>query len=61
MRRGVKVHRLIELHGRGEMPLDELADDLYDVTESDAPAAGGPDPYEVYLTSRFAEAETAVC
>ncbi|MCP4308007.1 MAG: ATP-dependent helicase [bacterium] len=54
MRRGVKVHRLIELHGRGEMPLEELAEDLYDVTESDVPAQGGPDPYQVYLNSRFA-------
>ena len=55
MRRGVKVHRLIEMHGRGEMPLDELADDLYDVTEADLPAIDGPDPYEVYLQSRFAQ------
>ncbi len=55
MRRGVKVHRLIELHGRGEMPLEELADDLYDVTDDDLPAADGPDPYQVYLDSRFAE------
>ncbi len=54
MRRGVKVHRLIELHGRGEMPLEELAEDLYDVTEGDEPAGSGPDPYQVYLDSRFA-------
>ncbi len=55
MRRGVKVHRMIEQHGRGEMPLDELADDLYDVTEFDEPSVEGPDPYQVYLDSRFAE------
>lgn len=54
MRRGIKVHRLIELHSRGEMPLEEMADDLYDVTDYDAPADDGPDPYEVYLGSRFA-------
>jgi DNA helicase II / ATP-dependent DNA helicase PcrA len=54
MQRGVQVHRLIERHGRGEMPLDELTDDLYDVTESDERARGGPDPYQVYLGSRFA-------
>jgi RecB family exonuclease len=36
------------------MPLDELTDDLYDVTESDEPVPGGPDPYQVYLGSRFA-------
>ncbi|MDJ0663860.1 MAG: ATP-dependent DNA helicase [Acidimicrobiia bacterium] len=57
MRRGVKVHRLIELHGRGEMPLDELADDLYDVTAGDEPTPGGPDPYQVYLDSRFAHSK----
>jgi DNA helicase-2/ATP-dependent DNA helicase PcrA len=55
MRRGVKVHRLIELHGRGEMALEELSDDLYDVTEFDEPSGDGPDPYQVYLESRFAE------
>lgn len=55
MRRGIKVHRLIELHGRGEMPLDELADDLYDVTAGDEPATGASDPYQVYLESRFAD------
>jgi DNA helicase-2/ATP-dependent DNA helicase PcrA len=56
MRRGVKVHRLIELHGRGEMALDDMADDLYDVTDLDEPTGGGgPDPYQVYLTSRFAD------
>lgn len=57
MRRGIKVHRLIEMHGRGEMPLDEIADDLYDVTDSDQPPAGGRDPYQVYLDSRFAAAK----
>lgn len=56
MRRGVKVHRRIELHGRGEMPLDEISDDLYDVTDSDEPPGNGPDPYSVYLASRFADA-----
>jgi RecB family exonuclease len=55
MRRGVKVHRLIELHGRGKVPLDDFSDDLYDVTESDEPTGGGIDPYQVYLDSRFAE------
>ena len=55
MRRGVKVHRLIELHGRGEMPLEDLAEDLYDVTEADAPIGAGSDPYQVYLESRFAD------
>ncbi len=54
MRRGVKVHRLIELHGRGQMPLEELDDVLYDLPEGDRRAHSGPDPYQVYLDSRFA-------
>jgi CRISPR/Cas system-associated exonuclease Cas4 (RecB family) len=55
MRRGIKVHRLIELHGRGEMPLEELGDDLYDIPDWEDPIGGGPDPYQIYLQSRFAE------
>lgn len=55
MRRGVKVHRLIELHGRGEMPLDDLDDGLYDVTASDELPGDGVDPYQAYLESRFAD------
>jgi RecB family exonuclease len=46
---------MIELHGRGEMALDDLSEDLYDVTSSDEPAMAGPDPYQVYLGSRFAD------
>ncbi len=57
MRRGIKVHRLIELHGRGEMPLEEFSEDLYDVTEADLPSGDGPDPYQVYLDSRFADSK----
>jgi DNA helicase-2/ATP-dependent DNA helicase PcrA len=52
-RRGVEVHRRIEIHNRGAVPLTDLDDDLYD-----APAAGGGEPaaaaYETFLGSRFA-------
>jgi DNA helicase-2/ATP-dependent DNA helicase PcrA len=54
MQRGIRVHRLIELHGRGEMPLDELDADLYDAITTDPTTVDGPDPYQVYLQSRFA-------
>jgi DNA helicase-2/ATP-dependent DNA helicase PcrA len=57
MRRGIKVHRLIEMHGRGEMPLDDMADDLYDVTEWDESTPDGRAPYHVYLESRFARSK----
>jgi len=55
MRRGVQVHRLIEMHGRGEMPLDEMADDLYDVTDRDDEPEDVRAPYQIYLDSRFAD------
>jgi len=55
MRRGIEVHRLIERHGRGEMALDDLTDDLYDVTFDEGPAGDGRSAYQVYLESRFAE------
>ncbi len=46
--RGIDVHRRIELHNRGVISLT----DEYDVTERDV--ARGPDPFAVYLDSRFA-------
>ena len=55
MQRGIQIHRLIERHGRGEMALDDLTDDLYDVTSDDGPASDGLSAYQVYLGSRFAE------
>ncbi len=51
-RRGVDVHRRIELHSLGVTPLGEIDVD----TDGDAPggSASGPGPFTVYLTSRFA-------
>jgi len=48
-RRGVEVHRRIELHNRGVLPLTEE----YDIADGEASA--GPDPFAVYESSRFAE------
>lgn len=55
MKRGVRIHRLIELHGRGEMPLEDLGDDLYDIPDVESPGDDGLDPYQVFLESRFAQ------
>lgn len=60
--RGTEVHRKIELHARGAVPLTEATDDTYDVLETDIPRITDPsehskpglDPYRVYLSSRFA-------
>ena len=53
MRRGVEVHRAIELYARGQVPLWDVAADLYDTTQDDVPARG-TSPFDVFLTSRFA-------
>ncbi|MDF1594721.1 MAG: ATP-dependent DNA helicase [Acidimicrobiia bacterium] len=52
-RRGVEIHRRIELHNRGEVPLDDFTEDAYDIGPSDAGSAGTR-PFEAFLESRFA-------
>ncbi len=55
-RRGVEIHRRIELHSLGVVPLEEADLDTYDVAIDETPAKrGGPDPYATYRTSRFAD------
>jgi len=51
--RGTEVHRRIELHQRGQVPFEEMAEDLYDVSDDDRTA--GPGAFETYLDSRFAD------
>jgi len=53
MRRGVEVHRMIELHALGQVPLWDAADDLYDTTAGDAPRSSAR-PFDTFLGSRFA-------
>lgn len=50
-RRGVEIHRRIELHNRGSIPLEEVAEAPYDLAP-DEPA--GPGAYGIFLNSRFA-------
>jgi DNA helicase-2/ATP-dependent DNA helicase PcrA len=54
-RRGVEVHRRIELHNLGVVPLEEADSDTYDLSPAEAiPASQGSDPYATYRASRFA-------
>jgi DNA helicase II / ATP-dependent DNA helicase PcrA len=67
-RRGVELHRRIELHNRGVVPLDEAAEAGYDLVAEGAgdpdgdPGGGGdraaavavPDAYAAFTGSRFA-------
>jgi DNA helicase-2/ATP-dependent DNA helicase PcrA len=52
-RRGIDVHRRIELHHLGIVPLEDLTEDRYDLAAVDG-VQGGADPYSVFLDSRFA-------
>ncbi|MDX1689498.1 MAG: ATP-dependent DNA helicase [Acidimicrobiia bacterium] len=54
MRRGIELHRRIELHNRGSMALDEATEDFYDVP--DRPTTGeGVSAFASFSASRFAE------
>jgi DNA helicase-2/ATP-dependent DNA helicase PcrA len=54
-RAGVELHRRIELHNRGTMPLEEAVDGFFDVPDDDDPAPheGG---FAAFRRSRFASA-----
>jgi RecB family exonuclease len=53
MRRGVDLHRRIELHNRGSMALEEAGDDFYDAP--DAPSASEVESgFTAFSGSRFA-------
>ena len=49
-RRGVEIHRRIELHGLGHVPIQDLDLDAYDIPEEPDRVAGS-DPYAAYLAS----------
>ncbi|MGF1667362.1 MAG: ATP-dependent DNA helicase [Acidimicrobiia bacterium] len=56
-RRGVDVHRRIELHHKGIVPLDEAQPGLYDLTPVDmagTPAVESADAFATFADSRFA-------
>jgi DNA helicase II / ATP-dependent DNA helicase PcrA len=56
--RGIAVHRLIELHNLGRVPLDDVRESTYDVADLPEPGPTvppvGPDPHATFLSSRFA-------
>ncbi len=57
MRRGVEVHRMIELHALGQIPLWELADDLYDAV--DPSPRDSTRPFDTFMKSRWANRRAA--
>ncbi|NND02932.1 MAG: ATP-dependent helicase [Acidimicrobiia bacterium] len=57
MRRGVEVHRMIELHALGQIPLWEASDDIYDAVEP-APR-GAARPFDTFMNSRWANRRAA--
>ncbi len=59
-RRGTRIHRQIELHHQGKVPLLEPDSELPELTDDDRPVDSptGPDPFQVFLHSRFSEMKT---
>ena len=57
-RRGTRVHRQIELHHQGKVPLLEPDDEFRVLTGDDRPVDSPADPFEVFLSSRFAKMKT---
>jgi CRISPR/Cas system-associated exonuclease Cas4 (RecB family) len=60
-RAGTRVHRQIELHQRGHIPLDDFGPDLYDgdgysVSGEDPAVSGVAGPFQMFTGSRFAQA-----
>jgi len=53
-RRGVEVHRRIELHNLGVVPLTEPTPWTEPTPDEGTPAASGIDPYDAFLQSRHA-------
>jgi DNA helicase-2/ATP-dependent DNA helicase PcrA len=60
-RAGTRVHRQIELHQRGQIPLDDFGPELYDgdgyyLAGEDSPASAVAGPFQMFAGSRFAQA-----
>ena len=55
-RAGSRVHRMIEIHQRGQIPIDDAASDLYDVVLDDDGGQGATvaGPFQMFTDSRFA-------
>ena len=57
-RRGVEIHRRIELYNRGAVAFEEAEEEFYDIPEGEAGEThevGRSDPFETFRSSRFAE------
>ena len=56
-RRGTRIHRQIELHHQGKVPLLEPDDEFREVTGDDRPvdSPDGAHPFDVFLKSRFSK------
>ena len=59
-RRGTRIHRQIELHHQGKVPLLEPDSEIPELTGDDRPVDSptGADPFQVFLDSRFASMKT---
>ena len=59
-RRGVELHRRIELHNRGMVPFDDLDEDLYDRSPGEGSGgSAGDGGWEAFADSRYASESPA--
>ena len=56
-RRGIEVHRRIELHNLGVVPLEDVDSDTYDLSPGEGSSIPRADPFSTYRGSRFATAQ----
>jgi DNA helicase-2/ATP-dependent DNA helicase PcrA len=55
--RGNEIHRRIELHQRGQVPFEDMADGLYDAIDAEGGEPGG---FRAYEESRFADTKATL-
>ena len=58
-RRGTRIHRQIELHHQGKVPLLEPEEGLPELTDDDRPVDSPTEPFEVFLDSRFSKMKSS--
>ena len=54
-RRGTEIHRRIELHNRGQMPLEDADTAIYDLAGPADEPTPGSDPFRTFQSSHYAE------
>jgi ATP-dependent DNA helicase UvrD/PcrA len=57
---GTELHRRIELHQLGQVPFEEMSDELYDAVYDDAMADSRTGGFKVFLDSKYGKSSAAL-